>query len=98
MNKQNAINYILKKCKNVLTYEQVLKIANLLDENDLWSIWLNRCDRCSHDDFGICLIEVDDIAAPFCAAEISKLLKEELIKTKCEKIGIDYEEIIRNKR
>lgn len=98
MNKQNAINHILKKCKNVLADEQICEIANLLDKNGLWDIWLNRCDRCAFDDFGMCEIDDDDMAAPFCAAEISKLLKEELIKTKCEKIGIDYEEIIRYKR
>lgn len=82
MNRQNAIRHILKKCKKAKTYEKFCEIPKLLSDNDLWSIWLDRCDYCEYDDFGICLIidEKYDEAREVnhCLPKLIELLEKEL--------------------
>ena len=102
MNKQNAIRHILSKCykatkSGAIDYEVCCQIAILLSDNNLWGIWLDRCDNCHFDDFGMCEIDDDDMAAPFCIASVAKLLEEELVKSKFEKSNLDYNKVTNQK-
>ena len=84
MNKQNAIRHILKKCRKVKTYEKFCEIPELLSDNDLWNIWLNKCDCCKYleDDFCMIIDEKydDDREINHCLPILIDLLEKELPK------------------
>ena len=84
MNRKNALRHILKKCKKLKTYEQYCEIPKLLSDNDLWEVWLNKCDNCECDDFGYCLLndEKYDTYAElnYCLPALIEKLENELLK------------------
>ncbi len=81
MDNKIAITNILTKMEHVDSYDGLLEIANLISDAGLWSkVWLNKCDTCEQDDFGLCMIDEDDTAFPFCISQLNKLLTAELNK------------------
>lgn len=82
-NKLNSLNHILALCKRCKTADRYWEIVNKMSDRGIYNVFENRCDLCSHDDFGECLLPYsDDTFVSGCLPALISALERELEKYK----------------